>query len=164
MHQKLPVAILVGIVAVASQVSSVVHIVDPELGPNHTIQMGINSADHGDTVLVHYSTYYERVDFRAKNILLVSGHGDTIAPDPELAIIDGGGTATVVACAEAHTSAEIRGFTVRNGPTGIFVENSSFTIEDNVIEMNAVYGIRCRGESTSIVIEDNVIRLNGETG
>jgi hypothetical protein len=151
------------LVAAIASVRADLIIVKPG-GANETIAEGIGLADDGDTVLVNYSTYYEWVDFRAKNILLVSGHGDTIAPDPELAIIDGGGTATVVACANAHTSAEIRGFTVRNGPTGIFVENSSFTIEGNVIEMNGAWGVRCRGESTSIVIEDNVIRLNGDTG
>ena len=80
-----------------------------------TIQAGINAAVHGDTVLVDTGTYYERINYRAKRIVVTSVSG------PGLTIIDaspfaGQDTASAVLFISGETIASVLdGFTLRNG-------------------------------------------------
>ena len=107
-----------------------------------TIQSAIVSAVAGDTVLVSPGTYVEAIDFLGKNIRLSSTGGPTVttirapAMTPVVQFVNGEGRAAV-----------LDGFTLTNGKPdfvspfygdggGIFVEDASPTISNNVITGN----------------------------
>ncbi|UCD93603.1 MAG: right-handed parallel beta-helix repeat-containing protein, partial [Candidatus Zixiibacteriota bacterium] len=139
-----------------------------------TIQAGIDSAAHGDTVLVQPGTYLENVNFSGKNIVLASlflATGDTAHISST--IIDGDSTATVVTFENGEDStAALVGFTVQNGMSkrggGILCTNSSPTIRCNIIRFNEARdwvdfeycyggGICCINSSPAI-IDNSIIR------
>jgi hypothetical protein len=101
-----------------------------------TIQQGIAAAANGDTVLVAPGTYYERINFLGKAIIVTSEHG------PDVTVIDGslGGTVVTFLSREGRDSV-LSGFTIRRGFNvygggGIVVGGSSPTIRDNTITEN----------------------------
>ena len=75
-----------------------------------TIQGAVNAASNGDTVLVKAGTYYENVDLRAKDILLVTYRNDR-------ATIDGGDNYTTpMPCIRSDGgSPTIDGFVIQGG-------------------------------------------------
>ena len=89
-----------------------------------TIQQGIDASTNGDTVLVAEGTYYERIDFTGKAILVASGYiysGDTlqiqntiIDADTSIIGIDNMGSVVCFVSGEDSLSV-IRGFTIKNG-------------------------------------------------
>jgi hypothetical protein len=85
------------------------------VNPSDTIQDAIDSATHGDTVIVAQGTYYENIFFNGKNIVLTS-------TDPEdsavvaATIIDANDSGSVVRFDNSETAeCVLTGFTVRNG-------------------------------------------------
>jgi parallel beta-helix repeat protein len=100
-----------------------------------TIQVAIDEAASGDTVLVAPGTYVERINFLGKAIAVTSEAG------PAATIIDGGGDGVVVTFDSGEgPGAVLRGFTVTNGGGfmggGVAVSSASPTIENNVITAN----------------------------
>jgi hypothetical protein len=132
-----------------------------------TIQKAINASVNGDTVLVAPGTYVERIDFSGKAIKVTSEAG------PEVTIIDANRTGSTVTFQFGESrSAELSGFTIRNGLNqffggGILISNSSPTILRNIITGNMASsgnGIAVSGLSASPLIQNNVISLNSMTG
>ncbi len=137
-----------------------------------TIQVGIDSAAFGDTVLVAAGTYTgdgnRDLDFGGEATYLMSESG------PESTIIDCEGS-------ELHphhgfyfhsgedTTSVVRGFTIRNGYAsfggGFYCNASSPTITGNIIETNTSDrggGIYCNNASP--IITSNTIRENHTNG
>jgi parallel beta-helix repeat protein len=107
-----------------------------------TIQAGIDSAVNGDTVLVHWGTYVENINFKGKNILLGSRYiltGDNSFLDQT--VIDGntGGSVVVFDSGEDSTTV-LKGFTIRNGNAnqggGVNISGSSPVLESLIIQDN----------------------------
>ena len=57
------------------------------VNPGDSIQDAIDSATHGDTVIVNSSTYYENIHFSGKNIVL-TGTDPTDTAVVEATVID----------------------------------------------------------------------------
>jgi parallel beta-helix repeat protein len=122
--------------------------------PEESIQEAINSAQSGDTIIVHNGTYYEHVVVN-KSLSLV-GEGR------EVTFIDGNGTGIVVTI-EAD-AVVINNFTVRNGGLdfmsgGIVLYNArGCVIEGNVVANNFA-GIYL-SVSNNNTIKQNVVTYN----
>ena len=130
-----------------------------------TIQAAIDAAAAGDTVLVAPGTYVERIDFRGKNITVISESG------PAVTFIDGGGSGSVVTFKSGESrTAVLSGFTVTGGVTiysgaGIAVSGSSPTIRGNVVAGNrGCTGVGIYSYFSSPRIENNTIRDNIVSG
>jgi hypothetical protein len=117
------------------------------------LQTAINGANNGDEIKAQSSTYYERIDFKGKNITLRSTEPDDW--DIVMAtVIDAHGIGRGVTFDqdEGETGAcVLQGFTIRNGKAsgtypqghggGVLCQGSSPTILNCVIENNeADYG------------------------
>jgi serine protease len=130
-----------------------------------TIQLAINAATHGDTVLVAPGVYFELINFGGKNITVASELG------PDVTIIDGMYSGSVVSFKSGETrAATLSGFTIRNGQTsfsgaGVSVANSSPTIRGNVITANrGCTGVGVYSYFSSPRIEGNSITANTTWG
>ena len=125
-----------------------------------TIQLGIEAAQNGDTVLVSPGTYYESINFNGREITVESSNG------PSVTFIDGSQQSTVVFFLSAETrAATLRGFTIQNGNGtfngikeggGIFVGGASPTIVENVIINNQA----CQGDGIAVGVGSPLIRGN----
>jgi len=139
-----------------------------------TIQEAINVASTGNTVLVKYGMYNitSSIDFDGKNIKLASDDGkhntyETAATDASQCVIDAGNSCSVFYFHRGEKStAIVDGFTIRNGSGGrgggIYCDNSSPTIQNNIITGNSADqtggGIEC--SSCSPTIQNNTITGN----
>ena len=122
-----------------------------------TIQAAIENADNGDIILVEPGTYLENIDFLDKNItvasLLFSGYEDY---SPDQTIIDGDNQGSVVTINNGQNQSTILlGFNIQNGNSaefggGILIEDSSPTIDRNIIQNN--YAGSCGGAGGGIAI------------
>ena len=114
-----------------------------------TIQSGIDSAQHGDTVLVQPDRYIENINFNAKNIIVGSlfiTTGDTSYISQT--IIDGNESGCVVvfengedstACLSGFTITKGYGFADANQGAGIScLNNSSPILTHLIVENNEV--------------------------
>lgn len=144
-------------------------------GDQMTIQLGIDAATNGDTVLVAPGTYNENIDFSGKEIRLESEGG------ADVTVIDGQQSGSVVSITSGEGSGAILdGFTVRNGNgtynaevggmcgCGIFCLNSSPRILNNIIKDCAFTSSLSVGGGISSLfsrpeIRNNVIRNNSAT-
>ncbi|MBC8386053.1 MAG: hypothetical protein H8E57_11105, partial [Candidatus Cloacimonetes bacterium] len=135
-----------------------------------TIQLGIVAAQDCDTVLVAPGTYYEKINFLGKEILVASWFMTTGNPDIITeTIIDGEHNGCVVLFINGEESASLNGFTIRNGLSnngtyggGISCRNQSAPfLQDLIITNN--YGFRGGGiycYRSSPVLENVSIELN----
>ncbi len=143
-----------------------------------TIQQGINATVDGDTVLVQPGIYYENINYAGKDIvvgsLFLTLQDTTYVP---LTIIDGNSSnwRLVSFMSEETEEAKLIGFTIRNGygyysspedagGVGIYIMNSSPSIENNIIEDNGCYwylnGCGIGIQNSSAKIKNNIIRNN----
>jgi hypothetical protein len=134
-----------------------------------TIQSAIDAASAGDTVRVAAGTYVENIDFKGKGILVTSSDGAA------LTVIDGNQAGSVSKFVSGEgLDAVLEGFTLTNGSGtedgyglfhggGIYMEDASPTIQDNIITENAVAnrggGIACYGASSANIM-GNTLSLN----
>lgn len=129
-----------------------------------SIQAAIDDALAGETIVICPGAYYENIIFDGKNINLQS----TDPSDPAIVdstVIDGGGVGSVIWFIGGDTSA-LKGFTIRNGNNvyggGIYINNSSPTIENNIITDNIATGLGggIRVSHSSPTITNNTITYN----
>jgi parallel beta-helix repeat protein len=130
------------------------------------IQEAINAAANGDTLLVAAGTYYERINFKGKAILVKSSDG------PAVTVIYGNDIDTVVKFINGEgLDSILEGFTVTKGKAlqgaGIYCDQTSPTIRHNIITENGTSGIHIDGYGGGIFsvngspnIHDNVISKN----
>ena len=137
-----------------------------------TIQLGIETARDGDTVLVADGIYQENINFMGKNIVVLSEHG------PEVTTIDGGSIMSTVMMVTQEESAVLDGFTITNGqgwvnPDGYSVGGginvrygSTPTLRNLIVAGNIAVGdtamgggIMCAYDADAL-IEDVIIRDN----
>ena len=107
------------------------------------IQNAIENASDGDIILVDPGVYYEHINFLDKNISLValpySGYEDNTSGP---VVLDGGGQGSVVTINNGQDQSSILlGFEIQNGYSqnyggGILIEDSSPTIDRNIIHNN----------------------------
>jgi hypothetical protein len=124
-----------------------------------TIQAGIGAAAPGDMVLVAPGTYFERINFSGKAIIVTSEAG------PFGTTIDGGGGGAVVTFNSGEGRGSIlAGFTITNGGGffggGVVVSNASPTIDTNIITANR----GCDGVGINVSFGSPLITNNQITG
>ncbi|MBN1126900.1 MAG: right-handed parallel beta-helix repeat-containing protein [Sedimentisphaerales bacterium] len=143
-----------------------------------TIQAAIDDeeTEDGETIVVYPGEYYERIDFKGKDIVVTSIDPD----DPEViasTIINGGGGGTVVSFTRwldeyqnpQHVTGKLVGITVMNGDIGMNVVSGTYNPEHPypVIEKcriaNNDVGIVCNSNSKAR-IEGNWILNSSEYG
>ncbi|MDO9576689.1 MAG: right-handed parallel beta-helix repeat-containing protein [Candidatus Cloacimonadales bacterium] len=142
-----------------------------------TIQAGINVSVDGDTVLISPGLYLELINFNGKNIKVAS-HYLTTQDTSYISqtIIDGNNNERIVSFTSGENEdAKLIGLTIRNGygtyngqnnacGVGIYILNSSPSIEHNIIEDNNsfwyVNGCGIGMQNSSARISDNIIRNN----
>jgi hypothetical protein len=122
----------------------------------------IYDAQPGETVVLQPGSYDEHIDFDGKPITVAS----TNPYDPNVVaatIIDGAGGGPALAFRDGEGPESIlAGFTITNGDTGVYCENSSPTIAHCLITENAGHGIDCVDSGPTIV--DCVITDNAGAG
>jgi len=123
-----------------------------------TIQLAIDAAVNGDTVLVAPGAYVENIDFKGKAITVMSSNG------AEKTIIDGSQNGNSIATFKTGEGLNsiLDGFCVQNGSAGegggVFCDNaSSPTIMNCVITANTANynggGICCKNMSSPMITE-----------
>ena len=138
-----------------------------------TIQLGINAASNGDTVLVAPGTYFENVDFKGKAITLVSSGGAAAT------IIDAGfngpavqlGTNFGISPAIPGQPAVLDGFTVQHSKQlsvdvlplqGAVEIQGNATVQNNTITDNEPVGIFV-GAGNVVIQANHVLNSNPQT-
>jgi len=148
-----------------------------EQQPFATIQKGIDSSSHGDTVIVAEGTYVENIQFNGKNIVLRSTD-PTDSGVVEKTTIDGGKRGSVVTFAGTENEGcVLAGFTIRNGmaPYGIapFGGGICGGTEDNRTQAKIQYSVITGNTATANgggiaysdgIIENNTISRNTAAG
>ncbi len=136
--------------------------------PYTSIQAAINDSVAGDTVLVHWGTYVEKINFLGKAITVKSDYG------PGNTLIDGSGSGSVVTFNHGEgPSSVFDGFTISNGSAimggGIYCNSSSPTITNCIVSgntaTNAGGGISCWNSAsptiTNCTVSENTGNGNG---
>ena len=129
-----------------------------------TIQAGISAAAPGDVVRVAPGTYFERINFLGKAIVVTSEAG------PSATTIDGSaGGAVVTFNTDEGRGSVISGFTITNGGgfsgSGVVVSNASPIIDTNIITANrGCDGVGINVSFGSPLITNNQITGNIRTG
>ncbi len=119
-----------------------------------TIQLAINMAYPGDTILVSAGTYYEHIVVN-KSVTLTG-------EDPSNTIIDGSGVGYVVYVKADNVV--VSGFTIQNGERGVCIRYSTgVIIRYNTLSNNLV-GVYLSGGSSNSQIINNTIISNDNYG
>ena len=124
-----------------------------------SIQLGIDAAVTGDTVLVTAGIYYETIDFSGKEITVLSADGE-----PSSTFIDGNvNTGSVVSFTSGETNLSILdGFTIRNGSAldgaGVHIQSSSPSLRNCLISGN-----QASGSGGGIFIDSGSLNLENTT-
>ncbi|MBD3170327.1 MAG: DUF1565 domain-containing protein [candidate division Zixibacteria bacterium] len=111
--------------------------------PYSSIQLAINNALNGDTVVVANGTYFENIDFIGKAILLTSEYLNSAdTSDIYATIIDGDSLGSVVTFRSGEdTSSVLNGFTIENGLDinggGVQCVESNPKLTFNIIKNNS---------------------------
>jgi len=131
-----------------------------------TIQSAIDAARSGDSILVAPGVYRERIDFRGRDLVLVSTHG------PAQTVIDGDGVGPVVQMVAGESrNAVLNGFTIRGGAHtlyagGVHIADASPTLRNNRIIDNLGgrlgHGISLVRSANALIV-GNQISLNRST-
>jgi hypothetical protein len=132
-------------------------------GDQLTIQLGIDIASDGDTVLVAPGTYYEHIDFSEKNIVVksVEGYEQTTIEGITIDV-------PIVSIIQSASGATIEGFTITNASSssGIHVHTSNITIKFNhIVDNHGGSGAFDNGggifcEYSSGIINGNIVENN----
>lgn len=124
-----------------------------------TIQAALDAANHGDHIDVAPGVYSESIDFVGKRVELFSRDGPGATTIAGVSATE----ATVTFESDETTASALRGFTIRDGDGGVYIESGA-TVEDNVIEDNDAGfggGIYVRFGDARIL--NNTIRSNHAT-
>ncbi len=136
-----------------------------------TIQRGIDTASHGDRVIVAQGLYVENIRFNGKDIVVRS----TDPSDPGVVantVIDGDQTASVVLFLGTEDgTCELAGFTVRNGKAhrgagvcgGTYKVRCHALIQRNIISGNSAEGTE-NSNGGGLAYCDGVIERNTVSG
>ena len=146
------------------------------VNPGESIQDAIDSATHGDTVVVSPGTYFENIFFNGKNIVLTSTNPDSPAVVAST-IIDASMSDDPVSVSVVRfdgsetTTCVLTGFTIQNGTGtnyyggGICGNDCYTTIQNNTITDNlANYGgglYGCHGTIQNNIITGNLAYWDG---
>jgi parallel beta-helix repeat protein len=125
----------------------------------HYIQAAINAASEGDELVAFPSTYYENINTWGKAIT-VRSIGSSYAT-----IIDGSGNPGAPAFyfnGGQGPNMELKGFTVKNGSTGVYCYCSYPTISNCIIEGYSNYGIYYSSPPSNyrLNVKNSIIRNN----
>lgn len=112
-----------------------------------TIQLAINHANNGDTIIVRDGTYLENVDVN-KSLTIMSENG------PSLTIVKAADSSDQVFMVTID-DVVISGFTVSNGRDGIGFSSSNSTVINCLVEGNSRYGIGL-WKSNNVIINSTV--------
>ena len=134
------------------------------------IQLAINAASNGDTVLVEPGEYLENINFFAKRILVTSKY--LLEDDTSLiskTIIKGDFISPTVTFNNYEDSLSVLyGFTIKNGRIGIYCHISNPSLKYLLIEENQSTdfggGIKCVESNPLIIksiIKNNIASFNG---
>ena len=157
--------------------ASIINVNHDGSGDYTSIQDGIENANPGDTVLVFPGNYIETIDFLGKDIVLGSLFLTTMNEDYiDTTVIDGNGeNYQLVRFTNGESeNARLVGFTVTNAATpekisyedvglglGVYIKNSSPSVENNHIVDNVFNGWYMNGGGISI--ENSSAKIIGNT-
>ena len=128
--------------------------------PYQNITSALQHASVNDTIYVYNGTYYEHVVVN-KTVSLIGENRSTT-------IIDGGGTGRVVKLDAGN--AVVRGFTIRNGGYGVFIDSNQVYdgYHNNTISGNTITGNKWHGlyifDSGYNNISYNIVSNNTKCG
>lgn len=136
--------------------------------PYTSVQNAIAQASTvaGDTVLVLPGTYFERIDFLGKDLVVQSQAGAAAT------ILNGGASGTVVVFENGETQAALlEGFAIRNGRQNVFpnpiggggirCDGASPRLSNLIVHNNAAYlGAGIYLNNSAATLSDSVIRDN----
>lgn len=124
-----------------------------------TIQEGIDNAASPGTVQVAAGTYVENVSMKSGVNVLGAG--------PDLTIVDGGGTSTVLTFGWLDQETAIEGFTIQNGRSsgfsgaGVSIIYSQAVIRNNSIKNCQGWGIGILSESSPTIQQNTITQNDG---